>query len=263
MSTAISKCRILRFKRSCVETVEDVVAIEQPVEIYVNRRLLTVLHATPQDLEALAVGYLLTEGFVRNMKEIMDMHVKNGKVYVQVSEPAYDRVRIRKAQVVRPTRGGLSEATLKPLDRVLDLRVKSYLRWHFEEILNAAKTLNTEAGLYRKTGGVHASLLVDAKGFKILKEDVGRHNTVDKVVGSYLLKGFENFGHVFISCSGRLSSEVVLKAARIGVPLIASISAPTSLGVSLAEKLAITLVGFVRGMRFNVYTHPERIIFPT
>lgn len=262
MLTAVSRCRILRFRRDRIETVEDFIAVEYPVEIYVNRRLLAVLHATPRDLEALAVGYLMTEGFIRNLKEVVDMHVKDGKVYVRVSEPAYDRVRIRKARVVKPTCGGSSDSPLNLLDRVSDLGVRSETRWPFKEVLEAIKSLNKEAGLYRKTGGVHASLLVDARGFRILREDVGRHNTVDKVVGSYVLGGFGDFGCVFLACSGRLSSEIVLKAARVGIPLIASVSAPTSLGISLAEQLAITLVGFVRGGRFNVYTHPERIIFP-
>lgn len=263
MLTAVNRCRVLRFRRGCIETVEDLIAAEHPVEVYVNRQLLAILHATPQDLEALAIGYLMTEGFVRSLKEVMDIRIGDGKVYVKVSESAYDRVRIRKARIVKPVCGDSDKSPLNLLDRVSDLRVKSDECWLFKEILNAIKTLNMEAKLYRKTGGVHASLLVNMEGIKILKEDVGRHNTVDKVVGSYVLKGLGDFRRTFLACSGRLSSEIVLKAARVGIPLIASISAPTSLGVSLAEQLAITLVGFVRGARFNVYTHPERVILPT
>jgi len=262
MITAISRCRILRFRRDRVETAEDVVAVEYPVEIHVNKQLLAVLHATPRDLEALAIGYLMTEGFVRSLDEILDIHVEDGKVYVRVSETVDDRIRIRKAWVVKPVCGGPPGQSLSLLDRISNLKVDSDARWSYEEILNTIKMLNTNAALYRKTGGVHAALLVDARGLKLLKEDVGRHNAVDKVVGSYVLKGFEDFGRVFLACSGRLSSEMVLKAARVGIPLLASISAPTSLGLALAERFAVTLVGFVRGLRFNVYSYPDRIIFP-
>jgi len=262
MITTISRCRILRFRRGRVETVEDVVAVEYPVEIYVNKQLLTVLHATPWDLEALAIGYLMTEGFVRSLDEVMDVHVEDGKVYVRVSETVSSRVKIRNARVVKPICGRSPGQSLSLLDRISHLKVDSDACWTSEEIFDAVKMLNTNATLYRKTGGVHAALLVDARGLKILKEDVGRHNAVDKVVGSYVLKGFEDFGRVFLACSGRLSSEMVLKAARVGIPLLASISAPTSLGLTLAERLAVTLVGFVRGLRFNVYSHPERVVFP-
>lgn len=259
MEGGIRRYKVLRFKRGLAETVEDEVAVEAPVEIYVNGRLLTVLYATPQDIEALAVGHLMTEGLLKNPEHIAEVKVVNNKAYVKTSDMVEDRIKAHKVRVVRTPCGQPPDRLLTGLDRLAGFKVPSDICWRSEDILNAMRLLNASAEVYRKTGGVHVALILDDAGFKVVSEDVGRHNALDKVVGLRVLKGLTDFSHTLLVCSGRLSSEIVLKSARVGIPIVASISAPTSLGLDLAERLGVTVVGFVRGGRFNVYTHSERI----
>jgi formate dehydrogenase accessory protein FdhD len=128
-----------------------------------------------------------------------------------------------------------------------------------EVVFNSVNQLNFKAELFRKTGGVHAAAIHKADGSLVaLAEDVGRHNAVDKVIGIAALKQ-TSFRECFLASSGRLSGDVVFKAAKVGLPIIASLAAPLSSGVEMAEAANLTLAGFVRGKRMNIYCYPERI----
>jgi len=128
-------------------------------------------------------------------------------------------------------------------------------------VLESVRQLNTLAETFRKTGGVHVAALYSVNGeLRTLAEDVGRHNAVDKVVGLSVLKGL-NFEDCFLTSSGRLTGDIVLKSARMRIPIVASMTAATDSGVDAAQRTGLTLVGFARGKRMNVYTHPQRIVF--
>ena len=120
--------------------------------------------------------------------------------------------------------------------------------------------LNTHSEWYEKTGCVHQVTLFNINETVIIKEDIGRHNAVDKVIGAALQCGVK-FGETIICSSGRLSSDMILKAASAGIPVVVSRTAPTSLAIDIAEEMGITLIGFARGKRMNIYTHPKRISF--
>jgi FdhD protein len=129
-----------------------------------------------------------------------------------------------------------------------------------EVLFNSVNQLNFKAELFRKTGGVHAAAIYKAAGTLIaLAEDVGRHNAVDKVIGMAALNQVD-FGECFLALSGRLSGDVVFKASKVGLPIVASLAAALSSGIEMAEQANLTLAGFVRGKRMNIYTFDERIL---
>ena len=133
------------------------------------------------------------------------------------------------------------------------IRIKSDI------IFSAIKIMQSETPLYRETGGCHGAAVFDLDGILLsVKEDIGRHNAIDKVIGEMLLKN-QSFENVFLITTGRLTGDSVLKAIRANIPIVASISAPIESGIKLAFAYGITLIGFVRGKRMNIYTHPERI----
>ncbi len=259
MENPIRKYSILKLWRGSLQYVEDEVAVELPVTIHVNGKLLTVLYATPRELKELAVGHLMTEGFVKDLDEVVDIRVEDSNVYVTVLNIVEERSILRNIKATKIVKTACGQSSETPSSEAYNWKVDSNVKWSPTEVFKVVRKLNSNATIYRRTGGVHAAMIVDCRGAEFLCEDVGRHNAVDKVVGAYVLGRTVDFSSTFLACSGRLSSEIVLKAARIGIPVIASISAPTSLGISLADSFGITLIGFVRGTGFNVYTHPERL----
>ncbi|MEM2848958.1 MAG: formate dehydrogenase accessory sulfurtransferase FdhD [Candidatus Bathyarchaeia archaeon] len=260
METSV-KYTISKFARGRINNVEDEVAVESPIVIYVNRKRLRVLYATPQELKELAIGHLITEGFIESLEEVIGTYVKDGEVYVDASVAVEERIKLYNAKVVNTIKTICGQSSETLIESLSVQRVQSSVKWALSEIFKLVRKLNSDAALYRRTGGVHAALIADTKGVAILCEDVGRHNAVDKAIGAYILRESAYFNHTLLVCSGRLSSEIVLKVARVGIPILVSISAPTSLGVSLAAQLGVTLIGFVRGFRCNVYTYPERLMF--
>jgi len=139
-------------------------------------------------------------------------------------------------------------------------KVDSKIRVKVEIIQNCIQNLNALSETYRKTHGVHAAAIYDSNGaFLAFAEDVGRHNAVDKVIGKCALKG-ENLSQCLLVLSGRLTADIVLKASRVGIPIVASITAALNSGVEIAKKANLTLIGLVRGMQMNIYNAPERIL---
>lgn len=252
MDVPLKRFRIVKFRGKTLEYVEDEIATELPIVIYINGRILTTLYATPRELMELAIGCLMTEGLVRDLGEIIEVHILGSSIYITLPEPVEGILKQHSSRC-----SGIPEMEYGQPSEIHE--VESNIKWTYVKILKVVEKLNSNAILYRRTGGVHVAMIINSRGFEILCEDVGRHNVVDKVIGAYVLKGFRDFNSTLLAVSGRLSYEIVLKAARMNIPVLVSTSAPTSLGVALAERSGITLVGFVRGENFNVYTHPERI----
>jgi len=140
--------------------------------------------------------------------------------------------------------------------------VKSDLQVNGAEILELMSHFQQRSETYRSTGGVHSAALCDKKNLNVFSEDIGRHNAIDKIFGQCIWEGISTNNQIILT-SGRISSEIVIKIARNNVPVLASKSAPTDTAVKLADLLGITLIGFVRGMRMNVYSHHKRIVSDT
>ena len=243
----------------------DVVAEEFPLHIFLNDTCVVSVLCSPSKLKELAVGYLFSEGFVRSLEEVCEVRLdENGRCFVSLKPSINAKERLEFAQSFgRLVVSACGSVDLWPLsklvDRIKGLKLKSDAVVDAKVIVDCVRRLNTLAEEYRRTGGVHVASLNRLDGELVgFAEDVGRHNAVDKVLGAGFLSDVD-FGECFLSLSGRLSADVVLKCARVGVPVVASRAAALSSGVEIAERCGVGLVGFVRGVGMNVYTGAERV----
>jgi len=256
----VREVNLYRFdlNQGSIGIISDEVAADEAVCIFLNERYFRALIATPGMRRELVVGHLFCEGIVESEDEIQEIEMQPAKVYVTLSkEIELDRLLQGRVDLITTVCGALT----RPL-RTNTLgfsKIASSIELSTQVVLLMVRELNKRGTLFRSTGGVHSAMLCSPDG-KCLSfaEDVGRHNAVDKVVGAGILRGVSLDGCVLIS-SGRQSGEMVLKAAHAGVPVIASVSAPLTSGIRIAEAAGITLIGFARGQRMNVYTNPQRV----
>jgi FdhD protein len=233
----------------------DEVAIEEPLEIRIDGEPLAVTMRTPGNDEELALGFLYGEGLIYSVREAGPTADFAGNI-VEVAGPLERDPGARRFYTTSSCgvcgKGALEEiAVISPVLSPGPVVARS---------LVAALPDRLVQPTFERTGGLHAAGLFAADGTLLFsREDVGRHNALDKVVGRALLDGLVPLGELVICVSGRLSFELVQKSAVAGAPILVGVSAPSSLAVSLADDRGMTLCGFARGGRVNVYTHPERI----
>ena len=259
MDNELEKISILKLSERGSSSIEDVVAKEFPLTIILNNRELVTLLCSPANLRYLAVGFLFSEGLVKNKAAIKRIIVDDQRGVVRV-ETEGDEELASNALFKRFITSGCGRGVsfYNAADVQDQVRVESRIRISILEVLALVNEFQHRSQVYRTTGGVHSAALSDTTNIIVFSEDIGRHNAIDKIFGECLLNDITTDDHIIIT-SGRISSEILLKVARRNVPIIVSKSAPTSLGVRLARDLGLTLVGFVRGKRMNVYTHPGRI----
>ena len=239
--------------------LEDVVARETPVTIVFNNQELVTLLSSPNDLNYLAVGFLFSEGLIKNKKDIEKLLVDDQKGVVRV-ETSEDTALAGESVFKRIITSGCGRGAsfYSSADIELD-RVESRTEISIHDVLSLAHGFQARSEVYRSTGGVHSAALCDTRNILLFNEDIGRHNAVDKIFGECLLRDIATDDRIVLT-SGRISSEILLKIAKRNIPIIISKSAPTDLGVKLAGDLGITMLGFVRGKRMNVYTHDWRVL---
>lgn len=245
------------FDHGQIEPVQGGLIEEILLSMYVNGQDLATVMCTPLDQEALAVGFLFTEGVIESLDEV-------GLVRANAVRTTVD-VFLRRASYSPPRRLTLTSGcgggiTLRDLAATYP-DVDSPLIVSPQVILDRMRDLNHAARLYQQVRGVHTSLLGDEQGPLISAEDIGRHNTIDKVAGKALLAGIALRDRVLLT-SGRISSEMLGKARQMGVPVVASRTAPTSITVSLAQAWRICVIGYVRQGAMRIYTHPWRLGLP-
>ena len=250
---------------------QDRLATEEPMEIRVDepggvQRNVAVTMRTPGNDFDLAVGFLFTEGLldgadqVRNVRYCAvpreEQHYNVVSVTVTRALPEFESSRNFYAT---SSCGICGKASLDAIETRSE-PVAHGPEVSAEVLAGLPETLRRAQSVFDRTGGLHAAALFDAAGRLIAsREDVGRHNAVDKVIGSELLAGRVPLSGTILLVSGRASFEIVQKAAAAGIPVICAVSAPSSLAVDAARRFGMTLIGFLRGERFNVYAHPERI----
>lgn len=245
MSKMFKKTRIIKVNHQPQE-LEDLVALDTKIDLNVNGKLLGKFYLSPYNLEDFTLGYLLDERYIKSQEDVSRIEFNSESIQV----------------------------FLKDLENVKDddlacydgwfhrdhaiTSVKSDLKVEKEKIFQAYDHLIEKAEVWSKTGGTHVAALVDEKHF-IVREDVSRHVAVDKVIGAGLKEGID-FSDSFLVCSGRIPPDRVVKLANVGIPIMITKAAPTVEGLRIGEEAGITLVGFLRNGRFNIYTHPHRII---
>ena len=237
----------LRLRGGQVEEVRKEVVREQPLTVYVNGERFLTLLCSPVQLDALVVGYLWMEQVIASPDEITALEISevDGRAAVTLSRP----VRLPTERVLTSGCGG--GITFR-IDHRLFPRLHSSLRVPPDVLADRMKDLYAAAVHYQRSRGIHGAALADAERLLLVAEDVGRHNAVDKVKGAALLSGLCSEDLILLS-TGRISSEMLLKAARMGVPLVASRTSPTEMAVALAEQLGITVCGYVRTGSVDLY----------
>ena len=259
MDNDTEKFAVLKLTETSSSSIEDVVAKESPLTIILNNREVVTLLCSPANLRYLAVGFLFSEGLLKSKDEIRKILVDDRRGVVRV-ETEGDEELAPDALFKRFITSGCGRGAsfYSAIDAQDQVKVESRLKISTLEILALVHEFQHRSQVYRSTGGVHSAALCDIRDILVFNEDIGRHNAVDKIFGACVLNDIATDNHILIT-SGRISSEILLKIARRNVPVLVSKSAPTNLGVKLANDLGVTLVGFVRGKRMNVYTHNERI----
>lgn len=258
MDDAVAKVPISRLTEENSSNIEDMIAREFPLTLILNNQELVTLLCSPVDLKYLAVGFLSSEGLLKNKGEIKQITVDAERGVVRVSTEdsrELDRDVLFKRLITSGCGRGVSfyNATDNP-----GQKIESRVEISADSIFTLVNDFQQRSQIYKMTGGVHSAALCDRENILIFSEDIGRHNAIDKIFGECLLKDISTDDRIIIT-SGRISSEILLKIARRNIPILISKSAPTDLGVKLAGDLGVTLLGFVRGKRINVYTNDWRI----
>ena len=250
---------ILKVTESGVDGAIDVVASELPVQLVVNNEQLVTLLCTPAELEALAVGFLLSEGILSQTTSIKKIAIdENGPtVRIELDPLPRDFASLFEKRTISSGCGkGITFTNYRTSGETRIPVSGTALR--LDDIRRLLKTFRTISSLYLETGGVHSAALSDGKDILFFSEDIGRHNAVDKLIGKAYLQSVPVKNKILIT-SGRVTSEIVTKAGRNRFPLVISRAAPSCMAISYAEDMGITLIGFARGERMNIYTWPNRI----
>lgn len=227
---------------------------ETLVSIFVNGQELATIMCSPLDQEALALGFLFNEGVIQSIDEVRLVRANIPRTTVDIFLSRADFNPPRRMLLTSGCGGGI---TLQHLTEEYPPLVTDFATTP-SVVLSRMRDLHGAARLYNRVRGVHTSILGDTERLLICAEDVGRHNTIDKIAGHALKTGLDTRDCILIS-SGRISSEMLGKARRMGVPLVASRTAPTSTAIRLAQAWNICVIGYVRQSRMQVYTHPQRL----
>ena len=267
-SRSIELTRVTRWEDGKAVRADDYLAAEEPLEIRAGRSSLGITLRTPGNDEELVAGFLFTEGVLSRREHLKAIHLPGDADRERnVVRVALDRkVRLARGAASRRFSAGSAcgvcgKASIAQLRRRGLRRPEAASQFDPEVLCRLPQKLRAAQAVFSRTGGLHAAALFDAKGeLLVLREDIGRHNAVDKVVGwAFLQSRLPLSGHVLL-VSGRGGFEIVQKALAAGIPLLASVSAPSSLAVQLARELGLTLVGFLRGRRFVIYSEENRIV---
>jgi len=249
---------IQRVTREGKQDSEDVVTIELPLTIIVNNKELATLLCSPTDLKYLAIGFLASEGLIKDKAEIKKIIVdeKRGVARVETVEDKEFAPDVFKRLITSGCGRGVSFHSAADVQG--QSKVESQTTISNVEVFTLVREFQHRSQVFKTTGGVHSAALCDTKNILVFNEDIGRHNAIDKIFGECMLTDIPTDDRIIIT-SGRVSSEILLKVAKRNIPILISKSAPTNLGVRLAHDLGVTLIGFVRGKRMNVYASGWRV----
>jgi FdhD protein len=248
---------IIRITNKTRAADEDAVVVEYNLTIVLNGRELVTLLCSPEKLEFLAAGFLCSEGLIAAKEEIRDIALDKGKgvIAVTTTEPGKSAGDIRSRRLIGSS-GGKGVVQIKDLRQ--GVRNNSPITISSQEVAALTGDFIQRSDVYRATGGVHSAALCTSQEIILFSDDIGRHNAIDKIFGECLLADIPVDDRMLLT-SGRVSSEIVLKAAKRNIPVLISKSGPTKIGVELARNLGITLIGFARGLSMNIYSHPWRM----
>jgi len=256
-----TKRMITKYNGRSFERIEDDIAVEKRLRIFIKGKEVISFLCSPTMVAELVVGFVMSEGLFKGKGKlcpeeiiIEDGSSKNNDIEAHLF--IEDELEDHPATVTSGCAKGLTF-----LRDGQTVPIEDELRIMPEPIFNLFREFQKRSDLYKSTGGAHSAALSDGKEIIVFSEDIGRHNAVDKIIGYCLLNNITTKGKILLS-SGRLSSEIATKAIRASIPILVSRTAPTSMAVETAEKNKLTIIGFLRGSRFTIYSYPKRIIVP-
>ena len=275
-----SEYKVLKYKSNNLEDFTDQISIEEPLEIIIKYKekevwvdkIISVTMRTPGDDEDLVRGFLFNEKVIEKINYIekiepfgkpSEQHGLKNKIKITINNSDnIDIDKIKRNFLTNSSCGVCGKSSLETLEVIKkDKILKSYPKISKEVLISATHKLRKNQSEFSKTGGIHASGLFTAKGDIVaVKEDVGRHNALDKLIGCALKKNLLDNSSQFLVCSGRLNFDLVQKALMANIGILIGVGAPTSLAIDLANKFDMTLVGFVKEDSFNIYSNKDRII---
>ncbi|OGO79061.1 MAG: sufurtransferase FdhD [Clostridiales bacterium GWB2_37_7] len=253
--------RILRYVGEKSNVVDDIVVKEYPLTIFLNDEELVTLLCSPKALDFLVYGFLISEGIIQYKKDLIDIKVDEEKGVIDVfTSQQKDMTSYFMGKRMMTTGCGGGTVFYNIHDVINCRPAEDGLKVDGSKLLALMREFSAASEIFQNTGGVHSAALSDGNKILVYHEDVGRHNALDKVLGEAFIKDIL-FTDKIILTSGRISSEMLTKAAKRGISIVVSRSAPMDLALRIGEAMNITIVGFVRGNRMNVYTGSSRIDF--
>lgn len=256
-----SEILLVRIKDDCSEELPDLVATEVSYTLIVNGFELVGLRCTPMELDALAVGFLVSEGIIFQLSELDSVQRDDRTFAVRVQLSNLRKGWEEKFQKKTITSGCGYGVTFTDGSKLNSLPVDNEpLLMSTQKLRSLLKSFMDRSAVFKATGGVHSAALVADGEILFFAEDIGRHNAVDKVIGQAFLQDVPVTDKVLLS-SGRISGEIMTKVIRSRIPVLISRAAPTCMAINYAEFHGVTLIGFARGNRLNIYTHPQRLKF--
>jgi FdhD protein len=252
--------RIHKFANGAFEIIQAEIVTEFPLTIYVHDEEFATIVCTPVHLRELVVGFMASEGLIQSFDEIKSLSIDStrGVAYVDLHyKSSIDPALFSKRRISSCCGKGRQSFYFQS-DAMTTKPVHSSLSISPAQCIQSMEKLSELSTVHRVTGGVHNAILFSEDGLRDHYTDIGRHNALDKIYGACLQHKVDT-SPTFLAISGRISSEMVVKAVRIGSPILLSKSAPTDLAIQLADELGLTTVGFIRNKSFNVYTHAQRI----
>mgnify|MGYP002715139290 FL=1 len=250
---------IIRYENGQLFETEDFYVTEFPLTIMVNGEEFATIICSPTNMEELVLGFLASEGAILKRDELKSIQIDDSKgfAHVKLTKSLGDRFEYSTKRMIASCCGKSREFYFHN-DAAIAKTSMSKIELHPQQILRMMTQLQSASVIFKQTGGLHNAAISDGNTFFEHRQDIGRHNALDKLYG-YCVQRHISVRDKVLIFSGRISSEILIKAAKIGVGVILSKSAPTTLAVQLAKDLNITAIGFIRDGNFNIYSHPERI----
>ncbi|MDR1820505.1 MAG: formate dehydrogenase accessory sulfurtransferase FdhD [Methanobrevibacter sp.] len=242
----------IKYDNGKYNTEEEIIVSDETINLTINETLSRGFSISPDSLKDFAIGYMLGEGLITTTDNIEELEVDDNEITAKINLEDFD---IRKELMVGSDCFGGWRTKIDYINKV-----KSNFEIDPKELLKNMGSLTDAAITWKETGGTHVAMIINNElDIQIVREDISRHVAVDKVIGAGAREKID-FTDSYILYSGRMPADMLIKIARVGIPLIGSNAAPTFSGYTVAKEANITMIGFLRGTKFNIYTYPDRIV---
>jgi FdhD protein len=254
----MEKKEILRFHKGIKQNIMDSIANEHIIKLFINEKEILSFATFPLSMDELVIGFLFSEGIISSLEDIISYkyHKRVNEYHINIKN---EKINLNLPTLTSGCAKGKTFAKLENIDPTKDRLINFTIFVNSEDVTELMREFQNKSTLFNETGAVHTAALANTTKIKYYYEDLGRHNAIDKVLGRALLDK-TSLENKIIFTTGRISSEIISKIIIAGLPIVISRSSPTSYAIDLGSKFGITVIGFCRGNRFNVYSHSIRVL---